>query len=323
MSSRRFRAPAGFRCAAQAVGVLASGILAAGILAGGIVAGGIVAGGDARAAEDGVEVVSDVAAIESFHSAQLAIHGIAGNPAVFIFDFPTLEQQGRMFSRILALIERQGGERERVLTDAELDRLIKASGKGAATYAYGNDFRVGELVKFFNMASDDRIALNEDEGRLRDFLLASGAMARKFEFYNAVPPDRVVISIPQSARAAAGRVAVTPQLRTAILHHELSHGEFYSNDAYADYCRRFWAGVMSEGQRAAFRRFLTRKGYDPGNTELIINETQAYLIHTPSQAIFSPAKVGLTAREVETLVNGFWAGKPPGRLFPRDDRRSH
>jgi len=300
MPSRRSLVPAGLRGAGVAV-----------IL-------GLLCQGSARASGLEERGAADVAAIEAFHGAGLTVHTVAGNPAVFIFDFPTLEQQGRMFARILALIERQGGDRERVLTDAELARLIKASGKGAATYAYGNDFRVGELVKFFNMAGDDKVALNADEELLRDFLLARGAMVRKFEFYNAVEPERVVISIPQTATAASSdQVGITPQLRRAILHHELSHGEFYTDDAYADYCRRFWTGVMSERQRAAFRRFLAAKGYDPGNGELIVNETQAYLIHTPSPAIFSPAKVGLSAAEVKTLIAGFWAGKPPGRLYQR------
>lgn len=297
MSSRRSPASAGLRGAG--VAVIAGLLCLASARAGGL---------EERPA-------AEVAAIESFHATQLTVHTLAGNPAVFVFDFPTLAQQGRMFARILALIERQGGDRERVLTDSELDRLIDASGKGAATYAYGNDFRVGELVKFFNMAGDDKVVLNEDEELLRDFLIARGAMVRKFEFYNAAEPERVVISIPQTAPAAAGQVSITPPLRRAILHHEVSHGEFYTNDAYADYCRRFWAGTMSERQRAAFRRFLAAKGYDPGNGELIVNETQAYLIHTPSTAIFSPAKVGLTAAEVKTLVAGFWAGKPPGRLY--------
>ncbi len=273
-------------------------------------------------------MAASVAALESFHSRQLAIHVVAGNPAVFILDFPELEQQGRMFSRILALIERQGGEREHVLTDTQLEGLMTASGKGFATYAYGNDFRSVDLAKFYTIASDEKIDLNNDEIGLRDFLIAKGVMERKFEFYTPVPPERVIISIPQSGggsvavRKKSGQAAITPQLRKAILHHEISHGEYYTNPAYSEYCRDFWARGLTESERAAFRKFLAGKGYDPENGDLMINETQAYLIHTPSHDVFSPAMVGLTVGEVEGLVSRFWAGAPPSRFFQKERSRS-
>ena len=293
-------------------------------VAAGVLAGSFLAASPARALEFDERAAAGVASIESFHSPQLTVHSLADSPGVYILDFPGLEQQGRMFARVLALIERTGGDRERVLSDAELDKLIKASGKGMASYAYGNDFRVSELVKFFNMAGDERVALNPDEEGLRDFLLAKGAMVRKFEFYSAVEPERVVISIPQSGGdKAAGPIAITPSLRRAILRHEISHGEYYTNDGYAGYCRGFWQQAMTERQRAAFRKFLVAKGYDPANEELMINETQAYLIHTPSAAIFSPGRVGLSGTEVAALVKRFWAGDPPSRLFQREHPRSH
>ena len=285
---------------------------------------GFVSKVGAQALEIEEHRASDTLSIETFHSDRLVFHVLEASPNVIVFDFPTLEQQGRMFSRILALIERVGGNRERVLTDPELADLIKATGKHAATYAYGNDFRVGELVKFYNIASDGNVALNEDELLLRDFMLAKGIMTRKYEFYNMEPPEKVIISIPQSGGSrSSGQVVITEQIRRAILHHELSHGEFYTNGAYAEYCRRFWSGVMSDGQRAAFRKFLASKGYDPANDELIINETQAYLIHTPSQAIFSPVMVGLAAKDVAALVSKFWAGHPASRLFEKEHPRSH
>ncbi len=284
----------------------------------------VLASGGALALDEEIRSIPDVSSIESFHSTGLVIHVVATNPDIFILDFPEMEQQGRMFSRALALIERQGGSRDRVLTDPELSALIQASGKGLASYAYGNDFRVSELARFFNMASDDKVALNEEEMRLRDFLLANGALTERYGFYQPPPTDKVVISIPQSEDGhVTGRVAVTPKLRQVILRHEISHGEYFTTPAYADYCRNFWASVMTERQRSAFRKFLASKGYDPANGDLMINETQAYLIHTPAQGVFSPAKVGLSTEEVKSLVAKFWAGHPPGRLFQGEHPRSH
>ncbi len=284
----------------------------------------VLAGGAARAFDDQIQIIPNIETIRNFHSSEMAVHVVASNPDIYILDFPEMEQQGRMFSRVLALIERQGGSRDRVLNDGELTELIHSSGKGLASYAYGNDFRVSELARFYSMANDSKVTLNEDEVRLREFLLANGALLDRYGFYQTPPNEKVVISIPQSeADAVNGRARVTPPLRWAILRHEISHGEYFTTPGYTNYCKDFWSNVMTEQQRTAFRKFLTKKGYDPTNGDLMINETQAYLLHTPSESIFTPAKAGLTNAEVAGLVTKFWAGHPPGRLFQGEPPRSH
>ncbi len=51
-----------------------------------------------------------------------------------------------MFNRVIALIERTGTPRDRVLTDDELAEYIRPVGQIPLTFAFGNDFRVSELV---------------------------------------------------------------------------------------------------------------------------------------------------------------------------------
>lgn len=262
---------------------------------------------------------SGIAAIDQARTDRLVVRTLPDSPDVYVLDFPSLAQQGAMFNRVVAFIERAGAPHDRVLTDAELAELIRSVRRKPTTFAFGNDFRVSELVRFFNLAEAGGVELNADEGLLRDFLLEQGLMRVKYQFLHTVFPDRVILSVPQvQDRSGADGVAILPGVRNSILRHELAHGEYYANDDYAAYCTRFWEQVMSEEERAAFRVFLGGRAYDTDNEDLMVNETQAYLIHTPDPAAFNPARVGLSAAAIERLRQRFWAGNPPSRLYRAD-----
>ena len=93
---------------------------------------------------------------------QLKIYQYQQNPKIIILDFPDLFQQGSMFNRIVALIERMGAPRDRVFTNQELAQYIRSIGRTEATFAFGNDFQVNELVVFFNLAELGSIELNAE-----------------------------------------------------------------------------------------------------------------------------------------------------------------
>lgn len=262
-----------------------------------------------------VKTAPSLEAIDASRSDQLAVHALAGVSAILIFDFPSLAQQGEMFNRMVALAERGKAPRDRVLPPDELAALISSLGKTPSTFSMGNDFPVGELTRFFNLARQGRMDLNGQEAALRDFLVENGLASRKDDVLQAVEPEGVVLSIPQAQpMGERDGVPVGAALRSTILRHEMGHGEYYANREYAEYCRRFWADVMTEAERNAFTGFLGRKHYDDNNRELMINETQAYLIHTPDPAAFNAGMVGLPPAAVQGLRDAFWAGKPPTTL---------
>lgn len=233
-----------------------------------------------------------------------------GRQAITVIDFPTLTGQGRMFNRLVALIERIGAPRAQVLGNEELARFIHTAGKTEATFAYGNDFLVAELVVFFNLAELGNVQLNPEEVALREHLLGQGLIVVRNGFYQARVPGAVILSLPQERPASPDNPPVSALARQTILAHELAHAEFYTNPAYANHCRRFWHTEMTERQRTAFRQFLARGGYNPDNEEMMINETQAYLMHTPDARAFSPRQVGLRESEVEVLRQKFRTAYP-------------
>jgi hypothetical protein len=238
----------------------------------------------------------------------LTLFEYEGRPAIVVFDFPTLAEQGRMFNRLVTLIERIGAPRERVLTNDELAAYIRSVGKTEATLAYGNDFLVGEMVVFFNLAEIGDIKLNREELALRQFLLDRKMMVLRNGFYQAATPRAVILSLPQQGAGGPGSPPVSELARRTILSHEVAHGEFYTNPGYANFCRQFWRETMTDKQRTAFRKFLASNSYNPENEEMMINEGQAYLMYTPDPRAFSPKLVGLAENEVAELRKKFRSG---------------
>ena len=229
---------------------------------------------------------------------ELTIFRFAANPRILVLDFPSLREQGLMLNRVAALVEKAGLPRERVLNDAELAQAIAARGDTPETFYYGHDYSARSLRRFFALAD----ALNAEERELRALL----------EQERWLRPGAVggFISIPRVGADAR----ITARARATILRHELSHGAFFTDAAYAAYVRWFWSAALSEAERAGVRRFLASEGYDAGIEELMVNEMQAYLMFTDDPRFFAPAMVGMTMERVGVLRMRFLAGMPAGWL---------
>jgi hypothetical protein len=257
-----------------------------------------------------VAVRTEVAALPLATEAELAaetpatltLHRFAANPRILVFDFPSLRQQGLMFNRIAAMAEKAGAPHDRLLDDAELAAALRQGGDTAETYYYGHDYGSDMIAQFFRLADAEHVALNEDEVTLRGIARAQGLLDS-----NA---GRAVITMPRLH--ADGQV--DDEFRRTILHHELAHGEYFTNAAYAAYVVDFYRRVMDARERTAFSRFLGAQGYDTAIEELMANETQAYLVFTPDQRIFNPGVVGLDSATILQLRVRFVAGMQFGWL---------
>ncbi len=221
----------------------------------------------------------------------------APNPAILVLDFPTLGEQGRMLNRMAAWAEKAGVPHDRLLTDGELAAAIQASGTTPDTYYYGHDYRAADLIRFFALADSEHIDLGAEERQLRRILAQAGA-----------EPFGVGALITLPRADTANGVSATD--RAVILHHELSHGEYFTNAAYTRYVQTIWASVLTEAERARFRSYLAEDGYDPSLEDLMINEMQAYLMYTPDARFFDPAKLGIPPARLAQIRQSFAAGMP-------------
>jgi hypothetical protein len=243
---------------------------------------------------------ADEATILGHVAEHLTFFRFAANPNVIVADFPSLHMQGEMLNRVASLIEKAGLPRHRVLTETQLDAAIRASGDTADTYYYGHDYRAGALAYFLTTAGHQELPLNAEEQRLRDLVRQLG--------WNATSAVGALISIARADQS------LTQSMRATMLHHELSHGEFFTDTDYAAYVRSFWLDAMSEEERGAMRHFLGSMDYDTGNEELMYNEMQAYMMFTYDPRFFLPSNVNMSPKRRAQLQSDFLGGMSDGWL---------
>jgi hypothetical protein len=222
----------------------------------------------------------DEAAIDAHRAATPTLLRHAANPAVFVIDFPSLDAQGAAMNRVAALVEKAGLPRDRVLNEAEMAAAIARAGDTPGTFYYGHNYRGADLLRFFRLAAEAAMPLRPEE----EWLRAQALLARSL-----VPAEQEIVLV--SIAAPDERMA--PEWRATVLRHELGHGLFGTRPAYAAHIRRVWREGFTEAVRAAFRAFLGREGYDTADDERMLDEMQAYMLHTPNPRFFNAAQVGM------------------------------
>jgi len=224
------------------------------------------------------------------------------NPKILVLDFASLLEQGRMLNRVAALVEKSGLPHDRVLTSFEIAAAIRASGDTVETFYYGHDYDARSVIRFFALADRDNIRLVSEEDRM-------GRLIRQAGWFE--PNARAaLISIPQ----VGANEHVTRAGRATILHHELSHGEYFTNPTYVAFVHRFWTQTLTATERDRIRRFLHSEGYDQDLEEVMENEAQAYLMFTDGAEFFTPEMIGMSQARLAELRNGFFRAMPSGWL---------
>jgi hypothetical protein len=201
---------------------------------------------------------------------------------------------------------------DRVLSEAEMAAAIP----NPDTYYFAHDYAATSLARFFSLAEAETQPLNQQEHDLLALLLGARVIERTGAGgYAATKPEMAVITLVQPEAGAASGALVDAALRDTMLHHEVSHGEFFTNPAYRAHCERFWRERLSEAERTLFRKFLTGYGYDPSDETLMINEMQAYLMHTPDPRAFSAKLLHVTPAQLADLRKRFMNPQPPTPLL--------
>lgn len=235
------------------------------------------------------------AQIDAAQPCKTVVSYFALDRSIVVVDFPNLKVQGLMLDRVAALIEKAKLPRNNVLDDVALRAAIYNNGETIEDYYYGHDYKAADLAKFFRLADAEHIQLNAQEEWLRRLITQLGWLAPAV--------TGALITLP------AATPPITEEMRAVILHHELSHGAFYTIPKYADYVAAFW-NSLTEQDRTAFTDFLGKQGYDTSNTKLMYNETQAYLVFTTNPAFFNASAVGMSKTQVEGLRSGYIDGLP-------------
>jgi len=225
----------------------------------------------------------------------------APQPEIIVIAFASFAEQAGMLNRVAALVEKAGFPRDRVMDMAELEKRIRAEGGNFESFYYGHDYPAAAVLRFFELLDKSGLPPTQGEAALRRMTAGWGWRAGT---------NAAVITLVQED----GTNTVDAGDRATILRHELSHGLYFTSPAYARYSRAFWKDTLSEGERIRFRLFLANDGYDTALDDLVVNETQAYLMHTANPKFFSAKAVGIDPARLDMLRGLFLTGMPPGWL---------
>ena len=233
-----------------------------------------------------------------------------------VIEFPNLAEQGAAMNRLAALLEKTQAPRHRVLSNPELASLIAQGGDSPQTFLQGHDYRGSGLALFFGLAQAQRLNLDAAERRLLKILIGAGVMApaRGVEqgYVSLGLQALITFSATQADDPSTPAHETTDETqRASILRHEVSHGRFYTRLGYQAHCRQFWLTALTEPQRERIRLYLAGAGYNRHDEELMLNEAQAFMMHTADQRAFMAQDIGMTPAQLDAMRAQFWRTLPP------------
>lgn len=180
-------------------------------------------------------------------------------PSVVIFDFASYDIQDAYLKRLAFFVEKKGFV-GRLAKDAEIANL---HGWNA------HDYKAEDIARFFAEAERLGFSLNEQELKLREFLLKKGILAKNG---GKIEPGRgAIVSISRES---------ADYLRYTFLNHELTHAIFFTDNEYRDFTLRLWNDMDRKEQWFWFLYFGWMN-YNIGSSYLMANEMQAYLMQQP------------------------------------------
>ena len=241
---------------------------------------------------------ADEATILAARPTTLAVFRDAADPHVLVLSFPSLHEQARMLDRLGAFVEKAGLPHDRVLDEADLQAAIRLAGDTEDTYYYGHDYRAADMARFFALADRDGIALHPEEETAAPPVDAGG------DCWFPAPSARSFRSRRVACAAdRRGGACDDPASRT------VARRVFYRS-GLCSLCEELLAERADRGAARRLPPFPRQRRLRQTNEDLMLNEAQAYLIHTPDPRYFRPDYAGLSDAEAARLRQIFLAGMP-------------
>lgn len=225
---------------------------------------------------------------------------LAAPSGVVLLQFADLREQARTMGRIVLFIEKVGAPRHRVMNVPEVLQWLRARGTRLELITLGNNLGAEELARFFNTARLQGEPLTEQERELLRELVAWGLLHEQGAAWVPGTAAHTLLTVPLASQVSGCEACeVSPQSRRAILEHELGHGEFAASAAVQHHARWFWFNVLSPVARSQWQRFLTQRGYDTSQLQIVLGEMHAYLVHTHDPRLFRAEDLDLAPAALE------------------------
>ncbi|MDB5036809.1 MAG: hypothetical protein JWQ35_337, partial [Bacteriovoracaceae bacterium] len=175
---------------------------------------------------------------------------------IYFLEFGNEMDASLAMDRLSSFVELRPGE---VLSDAELKRMKDRGAQGFEGY----DFKLDDIVQFFNKAKEKQIELNEWERRIKDELENADFIQAKNGIW--------------IANSEMALIATEQPSEPAIIDHELNHGVYFTNQNYRTSVQKLWSNLSTEDQKIAkdFMRIAAPYDFSKAN-DLAAREFVAY-----------------------------------------------
>lgn len=183
-------------------------------------------------------------------------------PGIIYFDTRNYTVQDNFFRRLAFFAEKQG-YKGRLLTNEELGTM---HGFNAL------DYRPETLADFFNLATDEKFQLNQEEELLKIILLKNGLLL----------PDGNRVKPGQGGLVSISRESYDA-LRIQLLAHEAWHTLFFADEEFRNYVAAIYYTMDPQSLDFLIDYFRSQPslGYDVNDDYLMKNEFMAYILQQP------------------------------------------
>lgn len=220
-----------------------------------------------------------------------------------------MRTQGEMFARVVLFVEMRNASKTEVISQRDLPGWFTKHKSSRDVVTAGNNLRAADLARFFNTARIQNEPLTAAEQRLLVGLIENNLLTKSGLGVEATQPERMLVTaaLPSTVDGCAA-CTVSAETHEAILTHELGHARYFIDGVYRDFVRWFWAHGLDDAMRQSFTNLLVLRGYDESNKALLADEMQAFLMHTPSNQLFSATMLGASPEALGAVRVAFLQG---------------
>ncbi|UGQ16211.1 hypothetical protein [Borrelia sp. RT5S] len=207
---------------------------------------------------------------ENYRRDSFEIFNLIVKPEIYVLKFKHLKDQSLMLKRLAFFMEKKNF-RGRILSNEELENK-----KGWA----GHNYRLEDIITFFNMAKKSNTKLNKEELILRNIIINNKLAYIEDNTIKVRDKSRNIAFATYSEDATISREA-----QMIIFMHEILHMYFFTDANISKAISALWYKNVPQKDKRAWIKFLDSKDYDIKSNSLVINEFYAYMLQIPKEDI--------------------------------------
>ncbi|AYE36749.1 hypothetical protein DB313_02790 [Borrelia turcica IST7] len=207
---------------------------------------------------------------ENYRRDSFEFFNLIAEPDIYVLKFKQLRDQSLMLKRLAFFTEKKNF-RGKILSNKELENK-----KGWT----GHNYRLEDIITFFNMAKKLNIKLNKEEIILRNIIITNKLANIENQILKVKDKSKNIAFATYSEDKTMSRAA-----QMIIFMHEILHMYFFTDNNIRKSISTFWNQNVLQKDKRAWIKFLDSKDYDIKSNNLVINEFYAYTAQIPKEDI--------------------------------------